>query len=316
MQYYQGLHCLPFSTFWSGSTLLAILSSLIKVKVYTVILRNNLIRVYTICHSQQSGQWLHYLPFSAVWLRSRSILSFSGTVWSGSTLFVILSSLISIYIVCHSQQSNQGLYCLPFSAIWSRSKLFAILSSLIKVYTVCHSQQSNEGLHYLPFSAVRSGSTLFAIISSLSRVYTIYNSLSYEGLHYLPFSAVWSRNTLFAILSQQYYRGLHCLQLSAVWFSSTLFVILNSLIRVYTVCHSQQYDQGVHYLPFSVRSGSTLFAILSMIRATLFTILSSLIYSIFHSQLFDQGLLYLRFFLSNIINVYTVCHSQQSDQGL
>ena len=165
----QDLNCVPFSALWSGSTLLAFLSSLIKVKVYSVILRNNLIRVYTICHSQQSGQGLHVLPFSAVGSRSRTTLSFSGTVWSGSTLFVILCSLISVYIDCHSQQSNQGLYCFPFLIIWSGSILFAILS-LIKVYTVCHSQQSDECLHCLPFSAVRSGSTLFSIVSSLIRI--------------------------------------------------------------------------------------------------------------------------------------------------
>ena len=159
----QHKHKHKFSALWSGSTLLAILSSLIKVKVYTVILRNNLIRVYPICHSQQSGQGLHYLPFSAVWSRSRSTLSFSGTVWSGSTLFVILCSLISVY-------------CFPFTIIWSGSILFAI-QSLIKFYTVCHSQQSDECLHYLPFSAVRSGTTLFAILSSLIR-FTLFAILS------------------------------------------------------------------------------------------------------------------------------------------
>ena len=174
--------CHSFSVVLSRSTLCAILSivirvyttcSLIKVKVYTVILRNNLIRVYTICHSQQSGQGLHYLPFSAVWSRSRSTLSFSRTDWSGCTLFVILCSLISVY-------------CFPFSIIWSGSILFSI-RSLIKVYTVCHSQQSDvytichsqqsdQGLHCLPFSATWSGSTLFAILS-LIRVYTICHSL-------------------------------------------------------------------------------------------------------------------------------------------
>ena len=183
----QGLHYLPLSAVWSGSTLFAILSKqyyqvytvchsqhsdqslhylpfsavLIKVKGYTVILRNNLIRVYTICQSQQSGQGLHYLPFLAIWSRSRSTLSFSGTVWSGSTLFVILKSLIWIFTVCHFQQSDQRVHC--------------------------HSQQSNQGLYCLPFS-VWSWSTLFAILSSLMRVYTIYHSPSDHGLHYLPFS--------------------------------------------------------------------------------------------------------------------------------
>ena len=100
----QGLHChsreqsdqdlqyLPFSAVWSGSTLLAILSSLIKVN--------------TVCHSQQSYQGLHYLALSAVWSRPRYTLLFSGTVWSGYTQFAIRSSLIKVYKVCHSQQCD------------------------------------------------------------------------------------------------------------------------------------------------------------------------------------------------------------------
>ena len=162
----QGLHYLPFSADWSSSR-------------STVILRNNQNKIYTICRSEQSDLSLHYLPFS---------------VWSGSTIFAILSSLIihsydksrssimQIYTVCHSQQSDQGLYYLSFSAIWSRSTLsfsavwsgstlFAIRSSLIKVKVHCHPQkQSDQGLNYLPFSAVWS--TLFAILSMI-RVYTV-----------------------------------------------------------------------------------------------------------------------------------------------
>ena len=216
-QYYQGLHCLPFSAVWPWSTVFAIFSlisvyticysqqsdqglqylpfslcSIIKVytvchsqhcdqglhyllfsAVYTVIVRNNLIRVYTICHSQQSGQGLHYLPFSSVWSRSSSTLSISGTVWSGSTLFVILCSLISVYCFPFSITWSV-LYYLPFS-VWSRSTLFAILSSLMSVYTICHSQ-SDQGLPCLPFSASWSGSTLYATLS-LIRVYTICYSL-------------------------------------------------------------------------------------------------------------------------------------------
>ena len=188
----QGLHYLPFSTVWSGSTLLAILSSLIKV--CTVIL-SNLIRVYTSCHSQPPDQ-------------IQGPLSFSGTIWTGSTLFAILNSLIWVDTICHSQ-SDQGLQYVPYSVVWSyilttslvavlwRSTLFAILSNLIKVYTICHSQQSDQGLH-------------------------CHSQQSDQGLHYLPFAAVWSK--LFAILS---------------------------LVRVYTICHSQQSDQGLHYLPGS-----------------------------------------------------------------
>ena len=170
----QGLHCLPFSALWSRSTLAAIFSSLFKVKVYTVILRNSPIMDYTICHSQQSDQGLHYLPFSAF--------------LSESTLFAIPSILIRVYTICHSQQSDQCLYChsqqsnqglhyFPFSAVWSISSSTVILrNSLNRVHTICHSQQSDQDLHCLPFSAFWSGSTLFAILSSLNRVYTICRS--------------------------------------------------------------------------------------------------------------------------------------------
>ena len=174
-RYYQGLHCMPFSAVSSGSTLLAILRSLI--------------RFYSICHSQQSDQGPYYLPFSAVWSRTRSILSFSGTVWSGSTLYTILSILIRVDTICHSQHYDQSLHYLPFSAVWSGYTLIAILSSLIRVYTTCYSQQSDQGqglqcsqaqtdqgLHYMTFSAVWPWSTLFAILSILIRIYTICHS--------------------------------------------------------------------------------------------------------------------------------------------
>ena len=268
----QGQHYLPFSAIWSGCTLFATLSSLIKAEVYTVIFRNRLIRVYTIYHSKQSIQCLLCLPFT--------------TVWSGSTLFAILSSLIKIYTVCHSQQSEQGLQYLPFQAVWSGSTLFAILS-LIRFYTIFHSQQSDQGLHYmpfflssiiipfqglhyLPFSAVWSGSPHLAILSSLIKVFIICHSQqSDQGLHYMPFSAVWSRSTLFDIHS------------SLIKVKVYTVISRNSLIRVYTICHSKQSDVSLHCLPFStaVWSGSTLFSI-----------------------------------ISSLIRVYTICHSQQSDQ--
>ena len=88
----QCLHCLPYSAVWSVSTVLAILRRLISV--------------YTVCHTQQSDHGLHYLLHSAVWSRSWSTFSFSGTVWAGSTVIVILSSLIKVYNVCHSQHSD------------------------------------------------------------------------------------------------------------------------------------------------------------------------------------------------------------------
>ena len=187
--------------------------------------------------------------------------------------------------------------------MWSGSSLFDILS-LITVYTICHSQQLDKGLHYLPFSAVWSGSTLFAILS-LIRVYTIcHTQQSDHGLNYLPF---------FLRSITQYYQGLHCLPYSAVWCVCTLFAILSSLIRVYTICHSQQSDQGLQYLPFSVWSVSTPFAVLSsLIR----------VYSTYHSQQSDHSSLAVLWrstlfaILSSLIRVYTICHSQPSDQGL
>ena len=144
--------------------------------------------------------------FTTVW--SRSTLS-CPAVWSGCTLFT--SSLINVKV--------------QFSGtVWSGSTLFAIFSSLIRVSTVCHSLLSDQCLNFLKFSAVWSGFTLFAILSSLIRVYTISHSQhsdqvtvclsqpSDQRLHYLPFSAVSSGSTLIAIFS---------------------------LIRVYTVRHSQ-----------------------------------------------------------------------------
>ena len=152
-------------------------------------------------------------------------------------LCFILSSLIKVYTVCHSRQSDQGLRYLPFAAVWSRSRSTVILrNSLIKVYTTWHSQPSDHGLHYSPFflSSIMKvytvchsfltdlSSSMFAIYSCLIRVYTSCHSQQYDqGLpvSHSPFSAVWSRSTLFSI---------------------------HNLIRVYTICHSKQSDQSLH----------------------------------------------------------------------
>ena len=246
----KSLHYLQFSAVWSGSTLFAILCSLISlhylpfsatdhVILFFLCFLSSIITIYTVCHS-----------FLAVLSRS--------------TLFSIFSCLISVYTISHSQQCDHGLHFFPFSAVWSRSTLFAI--------------QSYQGLHDLPFSAVWSVSTLFAILR-LIRVYIIYHcEQSVQGLLYLPFSAVWSRSALFAILnrlirvyticffflasiimvctvcrSQQSDKGPHFLPFSAVWSGSTLIAIFSSLIRVYASCRSQ-FDQGLHYLPFFLRS--------------------------------------------------------------
>ena len=229
---------------------------------------SSLIRVYTICHF------------------------FVALLWR-STLFAILSSLIKVFTICHSQQSDQSLHCLPFSAVWSECPLFAILN-LISVYTI-----------WLSFLAVWSRSILFAILNIFISVYTTCHSQQFDqGKHYLQFY-VWSVSTLLAILSKQYYRGVHCLPFLAVWSGSTRFTILNSLIRVYTICHSQQSDYCRHYLLFSVWSASRLFAILSnLIRVC----------SICHSFCAVLSRSTLFAILSIVISVYTICYSEQSDQ--
>ena len=197
----QGLHCLPFSAIRSASTMFAILSSLIRSTLFVFL---SLISVYTICHSQEvwSGatlfvilssqfqQGLHFLPFS---------------VWAGSTLFAIL-------------KSDRGLHYVLFLTVWSGSLLFVIIST-----------QYNQSLHCSPFSALWAGSTQFVILS-LIRVYTICHT----------FLAVSSRFTLFAILSSV--------------IGSILFVILSSLIRVFTICISQPSYHGLHYFPFFLNS--------------------------------------------------------------
>ena len=197
-----------------------------------------------------------------------------------STLFAILS-LIKNYTICNSQQFDQGLHCLPFSAVCLWSILFVILS-LVRVYTICHSQ-SVQGLHNLPFSAFLSGCTLYLPFfpSRLSKIYTIcYFQLYDQGLYNLQFS-IWSGSTLFAILSILIRVYTICHPFQALLSRSSLFAILSSMIRVYTICNSQS-DQGLQYLTF--------LAVLSM--STVIAILSSL------------------------ISIYSTCHSQQIDQCL
>ena len=187
----------------------------------------------------------------------------------------ILSSLIRVYIVCHSQQPDQGLHSLPFSTVWFGSTLFAMISSLVNVYTIYHSQQSDQGLHCLPFLEIWLTWTLFATLSSLIRVYTIFHSQQTDqGLHYLRFflSSIIKVSTV--CHSQQSDQGLY-------------FFSIISLIRVYTVYFSQ-FEQSLHCLPFStVWSESTLPAILSrVIKDKIYTVI-------------------LR---NSLIRVYTFCH--------
>ena len=210
----QGLKYLPFSAVLSVSTVIAILSSLISI--------------YSTCHSQQADQCLHCLPFSAVWSWSILFAALRSLIKVMVYTVILRNSLIRVYTNCHSQQSDQGLQCLPFSAVCSGSPLFAIVIGLIRAYTVSHSQQCDQCLHYWLFSVWL--------------------------LLYLPFSAVWSGSIQFLILSKQYDYDLHCSAFSAVWSVSTLLAILssfikvkvdigilrNSLIRVHAICNSQQ----------------------------------------------------------------------------
>ena len=205
------------------------------------ILSKQYLKVFTVCHSEQSDQGLHYFPISAV--------------WSGPTLFSILSSLISVCTICYSQ-SDQRLNFLLFSAVWSASTLFAILS-----------KQYYHSLHYSSFSAVFSGSTLLAILSSLIKVkvhtvilrnsqinvFTICSSQQNIMVYTVCQSQQSDQNQGPYCNSQQSDPGLHSLPFSVVWSGSSLFY------------HSQQSKQGLHYLPLSVWSGSTLFANLSIL---------------------------------------------------
>ena len=108
----------------------------------------------TICHSQQSDQGLHRLPFSSI-IRVY-------TIWNSQTDQGLHYLPFSVHL---SQHSDRGLQYLPFSAVWSGSALFAI-----------RSKQYYQGIHCLPFSAVWSGSAVFAILSCMIRVCTICDS--------------------------------------------------------------------------------------------------------------------------------------------
>ena len=158
-QYYHVLQCLPFSAVWSGSTLLVILSSLGWL-CWGLTSQST---IFQSCRDGAIASWEINQYFwgvkclaqghntAAVGLEprtSRSGVRHSTTepprspsaVWSGPTLFAILSSLIRVYNICNS-----------FQAVFSRSASLAILSSLIRVYTICHSQRSDQGLHFLSF---------------------------------------------------------------------------------------------------------------------------------------------------------------------
>ena len=240
-------------------------------------------------------------------------------------LFAILSSLTGVCTICHSQHSDQGLHSLPFLRSLIKVSVFAILSNLV-VYNVCHSQQSNQDLHYFSFPAVWSGSTLIAILSCLIRVDTNCHSHFDQGLHWLPFSAVWSGSTLVAILS--------LIRVCTIWLKSHQGLyyfpfILSNTIKVYTICHSQNTDQGLHCLPFSaIRSASTMFAIFSsLIRSTLFVFLRlisvhflpfSAVWSgstlfIILSSHYQQGLHYLLFSVWSGSTLFAIL---KSDRGL
>ena len=163
-------------------------------------LRSSLIRVYTVVHSQEQSNQSLHCHSQEQSDQGLHCLAFSGAVWLGSTLSLLRNSLISIYNVL----------------LWS---------SLIRVYTSFFILRSA-----LSFSrAVWSGSICFAMLrSNLIRIYmVIFRS---------------SLIRVYAVISkEQSAKGLHCLPFSTVvWSESTLLVILSSLIKVYTICPSQE----------------------------------------------------------------------------
>ena len=222
--------------------------------------------------------------------------------------------------------------------------IFWMKEQSYSVYTVWHSvcivwikEQSDQDLHCLPFrlhlldeEAAWSGSTLFATPfasfgwrSSLIRVYTVCHSIcivwmkeqSDQGLHCHSICIIW--------MKEQSDQGLHCLPFheGAVWSESTLFAHF-VCIREHSVCIvwiKEQSDQGLHCLPFrldegAVWSGSTLFAFLFASFGQRSNLIR--VYTVCHSVC-------IVWWRSSLIWVYPVCHSirivlmkEQCDQGL
>ena len=152
---------------------------------------------------------------SVVILISRTDRSVQTAVWSGSTLFAILSgqtgransSVIRIYCVCHSVWTDRSVQ----TAVWSGSILFAILSG----QSGRCKQQSDQDLPRSVQTAVWSGSTLFAILSGQTGWC---KQQSDQDLPCLPF-----------YLDRQVSADI-------------------SLIRIYPVCHSVLTDRLVQTL--------------------------------------------------------------------
>ena len=201
--------------------------------------------------------------------------------------------MVRVYTICYSQSDQCLLYFL-FSTVGSGFTSLAVLSSMIGVYTIFHS-----------FYTVLSRTTLFAILSSLNSIYTTCHSQqSDQCLHYFPFflcsiikvyTVCHTQQSDQGLHYQQSDQGLHFLQFSAVRTVSTLFAIL-SLIRVNTVYLSQQSGQDLHYLPFS--------ALWSRSRCTLS----------FPGTVRSGSILYA--ILCSLIRVCTICHSQYYGRSL
>ena len=253
----QGLHCLPFCQHPCRRPLVALQYG----KTSTPGLLLHLIRVYTVCHSisiHVSVLWLHY----SMAKRLHRDCSF---IWSGSTLFAILSASMSASFGCitlwqniyigTTPSSDQGLHCLPFYQHPCRRPLVALqcgktstsglLLHLIRIYTVCHSISIHVGVLWLHYSMAKR-------------------------LH-RDCSFIWSGSTLFAILSASMSASFGCI---TVYGKTSTSRLLLHLIRVYTVCHSISIHVSILWLHYSMAkrlhrdcsfiwSGSTLFAILS-----------------------------------------------------
>ena len=163
----QGLHSLSFSAVWSRSTLFAIGErggSVVECQTPEQEFGGSKPTAAVIC------PWARHFTPQKYWLITQEALAPSRHDWKIVDWDVKPQHKQTNKTICHSQSRST----LSFSGtLCSGSTLFTILGSLIKVYTVCHSQQPVQGLHYFPLSTVWSGSTLLAILNSRIRVYTI-----------------------------------------------------------------------------------------------------------------------------------------------
>ena len=228
---------MSFAAVWSGSTIFSIPKDLVRIytvshfqrlfRDYTISILS-LIRVYTICHSQQSDQDLHYLPlFHHYHHRHIHFRALFPSTEGWAFWQVFLEGVLSTQNDFKGQQ-NPYLASLSFSS------------------TLSHAWFPWPDLFCATTFSLRT-SAVQPVLRSTCPNHLILLARSTTSKSWMP-SFVRRESELST--SEEFYQGLHCLPFSAVWSGSTLIFILSSLIRVYTVCHFQQFDQSLHYLPF------------------------------------------------------------------